>query len=221
MIGIIAAMQAEIVDITAMMENVEKKCIHNTDFYVGTLSGKEVVVVRSGVAKVNATVSTMLLLNNFPIKYIVNIGSAGGLADGMKLLDVVVSTKVVHHDLNVTLDGQPLYAEANAMLVEKALEAASEIKDINTYSGLIASGEQFITTQEAMSIKEKYPETLAVEMEASAVGFTCWRMDIPFVVIRSVSDIPHKEGNYMTFEEFLPFAAKNAAILTRALVSKL
>ena len=221
MIGIIAAMQAEIVDITAMMENVEKKSIHNTDFYVGTLSGKDVVVVRSGVAKVNATVSTMLLLNNFPIKYIVNIGSAGGLADGMKLLDVVVSTKVVHHDLNVTLDGQPLYAEANIMLVEKALEAASEIKDINTYSGLIASGEQFIMTQEAMSIREKYPETLAVEMEASAVGFTCWRMEVPFVVIRSVSDIPHKEGNYMTFEEFLPLAAKNAAILTRALVSKL
>lgn len=226
MIAIIAAMHEEVVDITAMMEKVEKKVIHNTDFYVGLLEGKEVVVVRSGVAKINACVSTMLTLTNFPIDYVVNIGSAGGLKEGMKLLDVVVSTEVVQHDLDVgnergKLSGQPQMVEADATLIKKALEAASEIDDIQTYSGLIASGEQFIMTSQAGEIMKHFPMVACVEMEASAIGFTCWRMGVPFVVIRSISDIPHQEGNGMTFEEYLPYAAKNAAILARALVKKL
>lgn len=221
MIGIIAAMKAEIVDITSMMDKVEKKVIQQTDFYVGEMEGKEVVVVRSGVAKINATVSTMLLLANFPIDCIVNIGSAGGLKEEMNLLDVVISTEVVQHDLNVTLDGQPQYVTADPRLVEKAIEAAKEISDIHTYSGLIASGDQFIMCAEAQEIVKKYSESYCVEMEAAAIGFTCWRMNVPFVVIRSISDIPHHTGNEMTFEEYLPYAAKNAAIMAKALVSKL
>lgn len=226
MIGIIAAMQEEVVDIVSMMNDVEKRIIHETEFYVGTLSNKEVVVVRSGVAKINAVVSTMLCLTNFPIDCVINIGSAGGLKEGMKLLDVVVSTEVAQHDLDVgnergKLSGQPRFVEGDATLIAKAKEAASTLKDIHVHEGLIVSGEQFITANATGEIMEHFPNVACVEMEAAAVGFTCYRMGVPFVVIRSVSDIPHNEGNGMTFEEYLPLAARNAARLTKCVVEKI
>ncbi len=221
MIGIIAAMPEELNELTALMSDISEKSVHNTKFVCGTLAGKEVVAVLSRVGKINATVSTMLLLDNFSIDKIINIGSAGGLKPDMRLKDVVISTKVKAHDMNIELSGFPTYFEADPELVEKAEEASKLIEGITVRKGLIVSGDQFIMANEAQGIIAKFPDALCSEMEAAAVAQTCWRMEVPFVVIRAISDFPHTGNNEMTFEEFLVYAAKNSAIVTEALVKSL
>lgn len=221
MIGIIAAMQEELVEIEKIMTNISYQEHHKTKFICGQIEGKEVVAVLSRVGKINCTVSTMLLLTNFEIDKIINVGSAGGLKPTMNLTDVVISTKVKAHDMNIELDNHPMYYEADEILVDIAYEASKMIEGINIYKGLIVSGDQFIMANEASHIVEKFPDALCSEMEAAAVAQTCWRMDVPFVVIRSISDFPHTGENEMTFEEYLKYAAKNAAIVTKAFVAKL
>ena len=221
MIGIIAAMSEELNEIEALMDDVSEQIIHNTRFLVGKMEGKEVVAVLSRVGKINATVSTMLLLTNFKIDKIINVGSAGGLKRDMRLKDVVISTKVKQHDMNIELSGQPMYFDADEELIEKAYEASKKIENITVQKGLIVSGDQFVMANEAMHIIEKFPDALCSEMEAAAVANTCWRMNVPFVVIRSISDFPHTGENEMTFEEYLVYAARNSAIVTQALVKSI
>lgn len=221
MIGIIAAMNEELTEIEKYMSDITEKTIHNTKFLCGKMEGKEVVAVLSRVGKINATVSTMLLLDNFDVNMIINVGSAGGLKRDMQLKDVVISTKVKQHDMNIELSGQPIYFDADEGLIEKAYEASKEIPGITVRKGLIVSGDQFVMANEAGSIIEKFPDALCSEMEAAAVANTCWRMDIPFVVIRSISDFPHTGENEVTFEEYLVEASKNSAKVTHALVKRI
>lgn len=221
MIGIIAAMKEELAEIEALMTETKEEIIHNTRFVTGKMEGKEVVAVLSRVGKINATVSTMLLLERFNIDKIINVGSAGGLKHDMRLKDVVISTKVKQHDMNIELSGQPMYFDADEELVKKAFEASKLIPNITVSKGLIVSGDQFVMANEATHIVEKFPDALCSEMEAAAVANTCWRMEVPFVVIRSISDFPHTGENEMTFEEYLVYAARNSAIVTQALVKSL
>lgn len=224
MIAIISAMEIENNAILALCKDVKEKTIANKKFYEGTLANEKVVCCLSGVAKVNAAISTTLLLEHFPIDYILNIGTAGGLKAEENVLDCVISSSVVEHDYDTSpLDGKEglgLFYEANPILVNIASEVASEM-NIPHHVGLVASGDQFITADNCQKILNNFPESMCSEMEAGGIAHAASQCGVPFVVIRSLSDIAVKKGNDMTFNEYAQKASVRSAEFCEKCVAKI
>jgi adenosylhomocysteine nucleosidase len=228
-IGIIGAMDEEIVKLKSSIEGVSEQTIGGCLFITGELEGRDVVVVKSGIGKVNAAIATTLLIRQFQPELIINTGSAGGFHKDLKVGDIVISKEVRYHDVDATVFGYeygqvpgmtPSY-EADRTLVETALNAAKHIHEVGIRKGLIASGDSFMSDGERVNfITEKFPELLAAEMEAAAIAQTCTRFNVPFVVIRSLSDIAGKDSN-VSFEQFLPTAAENSATVVHHMLKEL
>ena len=221
MIAIIAAMHEELQEVLSLMEDTQEERVYGVSFYHGSLAGKEVVAMLSGIAKINATFSTTLLLMKYAPDVVINVGSAGGLHADLQMLDVVVSTRVCQHDLDVgrakgELGGQPRFFEADAKLI--SLASNLQLPNVRVHTGLIVSGDQFIVAKASSFISKEFPDALAVEMEAAAVGQSCMKANIPFVVIRSISDLTYEPENGMTFDEYLPIAAKHSAMIAKQLI---
>ena len=197
-VGIIGAMEKEVVSLKNEMDDVLITKKASMDFYEGSLNGKLVVVVRSGVGKVNAAVCTQILIDNFEVDYIINTGIAGSLCNNIDIGDIVISTDVVHHDVNGNMFGYEVGQipgmdtrefVADSKLIKIAKEASEEVNEkIGVFVGRIVSGDQFISDNE---IKDKIItdfEGLCTEMEGAAIGQTAYLNNIPFVVIRTISD---------------------------------
>ncbi|GGA69026.1 5'-methylthioadenosine/S-adenosylhomocysteine nucleosidase [Ornithinibacillus halotolerans] len=217
-IGIIGAMDEEIEIIVQEMTNKEETTIANCLFVKGNLRGQEIVLLKSGIGKVNAAMSTTILMERFSPDYVINTGSAGGFAKQLDVGDVVISNEVVHHDVDVTafdyaygqVPGMPATFQADPSLIQKAIKAVEQI-DIQGEIGLIATADSFMDDPERVNfVREKFPALIAAEMEAAAVAQVCHQYNCPFVVIRALSDIAGKESS-VSFDAFLKTAAKNAS----------
>lgn len=217
MIGIIGAMDEEIQEILNVMEEVEHQSFHGIDFYHGIMNHTPVVVMKSGVAKVAAAMTTTVLLEHYDVKGLINIGTAGGLREEEEVLDVIISSKVAHHDVDVTPFGWPrgfdqtktCYA-ADKRYIE-AIEKVIDEKD-RVFVGPLVSGDSFIYRQDQVDeILKNYPEALCAEMEAAAVAQVAVHYGKPFVVIRSLSDITLRDNNDVTFDEYVVIASKRSA----------
>ena len=229
MLGIIGAMEEEVNEILALMK-VEKEYQEcNYHFYEGFLGKKEVVVVQGGIGKVNAAISATLLLKNFDIDHVINVGSAGGLDLKENVGDVIISEKVVHHDVDVTAFGhpygqipdKPLYYEADPALISYAKEIF-EHNGLTVYSGLIVSGDQFVARKDQVdAIKEHFPDALCSEMEAATVAQVCTVFNKPFIIARGLSDIFDKGSSSIQFDQYLKEAAKSSAHMCYDLAQKL
>ena len=217
-IGIIGAMEEEVKGLLSKMENVTtiNKC--GTTLYHGNLLSLDVVLLQCGIGKVAAAVGTTILIDQFSPDYVINTGSAGGLSYDLNVGDVIISQEVRYHDVDVTLFGyeygqipkMPAGFTPDKKLVDFALQAAKKITDINITDGLIVSGDSFIHDENDVDrIKSKLPPMKATEMEAAAIAQVCYMSKTPFLIIRSVSDVPGKESKH-SFEEFLIVAAKNS-----------
>lgn len=225
MIGIISAMQMENEEILKKCKHVREITIASRKFYEAELAGKKVVCVLSGVAKVNAAISTTLLLEHFPIDAILNIGTAGGLNEKQNVLDCVISTSVVQHDYDTSgLDGDEgkgIVFQADPKLLRLAQNVADEMKIVH-HDGLIASGDQFISSDHQIhKILSDFPQSLCAEMEAGGIAQTASNYGIPFVVIRSLSDIALKEKSEMDFMEYARLASTRSAEFCERCVSKI
>ncbi|KAB7708696.1 5'-methylthioadenosine/S-adenosylhomocysteine nucleosidase [Bacillus aerolatus] len=228
-IAIIGAMEEEVVILREQMENCRVETIANSEFTAGTLNGAEVVLLRSGIGKVNAAMTTSILLHQFQPDAVINTGSAGGLNPQLNVGDVVISTEVRHHDVDVTVFGYeygqvpqlPAAYEADAKLIEVAESRATEAEGIQVMKGLIATGDSFMSDPErVLAIGKKFTGLQAVEMEAAAIAQVAYQFGVPFVVIRSISDIAGKESG-ISFEQFLPKAARHSANLVMSIVEQL
>jgi adenosylhomocysteine nucleosidase len=195
-------------------------------FYTGTIDGKEVVLLQSGIGKVAAAIGTTLLIEKYAPDAIINTGSAGGFDPSLNLGDVVISTEVRHHDADVTafgyemgqMAGQPAAFVADAKLCE-LVEKALTMTDKHAVHGLICTGDTFVCTPERQQYILKYfPSVVAVEMEASAIAQTCEQFGVPFVVVRAISDVADKESP-MSFDEFLPLAAQSSSEMVTKILS--
>ncbi|SDI93794.1 5'-methylthioadenosine/S-adenosylhomocysteine nucleosidase [Salimicrobium halophilum] len=224
-IGIIGAMDQEIAYLKETMTIEEERVVAGQTFTKGTLNGKSVVLLLSGIGKVNAAMSTTILHEQFDIEYVINTGSAGGFDQTLEVGDIVVSEAVLHHDVDVTafdyvhgqVPGMPEMYPADKSLKEKAFQALEEF-DVNGKKGIIASGDSFMQEEERIAhVRSLFPDLLAVEMEAAAVAQVCYKYGTPFVVIRALSDIAGKESS-VSFDEFLEKAAWNATELIKAVV---
>lgn len=188
-------------------------------FYSGQINGVEVVLLQSGIGKVAAAIGTTILLDEYQPDMVLNTGSAGGFDSSLNLGDVVISTEVRHHDADVTafgyemgqMAGQPAAFLADEKLMNLAEKALEQMDGQHAVRGLICTGDAFVCTAERQAfIRQHFPSVIAVEMEASAIAQTCHQFKVPFVVVRAISDVADKESP-MSFEEFLPLAAKSSS----------
>lgn len=213
MIGIIGAMDEEVEQIVAAM-NIEKEetkaCMN---FKAGKLNGKDVVVVRSGIGKVNAAVCTQILVDDFGADCVINTGIAGSLKAKIDIGDVVVSSDVLHHDMDATGFGYPkgqiprmdtLSFKADERLVELASEAcAVAVPEIGVHVGRVVSGDQFISDKNVKEEIVKNFDGYCTEMEGAAIAQTAYLNKIPFVILRAISDKADDSAtmDYPTFEK--------------------
>ena len=217
-IGIIAAMPEELKLLVEHLEMAEKHQRLGHVYYTGRIKHHEVVLVESGIGKVMSAMSVAVLVNDFKITAVINTGSAGAVASGLEIGDVVVADRLVYHDVDVTAFGydygqmarQPLYYEASRYLVEE-MKAVLEKTQQTSRVGLIATGDSFIAGQDKIDqIKAHFPDVLAVEMEGAAIAQAAHSLGLPFMVIRAMSDTASHDAN-ITFDEFIIEAGKRSA----------
>jgi len=228
-IGIIGAMEQEVEILREQLENVTTFTRAGCEYYSGTLAGHDVILSKSGIGKVAAAVATTLLLEHYKPDYIINTGSAGGYDKALKVGDVVISSEVRHHDVDLTVFGyeigqcaqKPAAYLPDAKLVAAAQKAIAADSDIKTIEGLICTGDSFMANPKKVEeARANFPTMAAVEMEAAAIAQTCHQFDVPFVVIRSLSDIAGKESP-TSFEEYLVIAAKNSSAMVVNMLKEL
>lgn len=218
-IGIIGAMDEEIELLKKEMTVTNENTIAGCTFINGVLEGKDVVLTKSGIGKVNAAMAASILHERFHPSVVINTGSAGGFAKDLEVGDIVISTEVVHHDVDVTafsyeygqVPGLPAAFEADSRLVELAYQAAGNRPGTKAKKGMIATGDIFMQEEARIDFaRSTFPNMIAAEMEAAAIAQVCHRYGIPFVVTRALSDIAGKDSS-VSFDEFLKKAAENAA----------
>ncbi len=229
-IGIIGAMEQEVALLRAQMNDVETLSLAGCEFYRGTLAGKNVVLTRSGIGKVAAAVATTLLLDRFVPDCVINTGSAGGFDPELHIGDVVISSEVRHHDVDVTGFGYeigqvprlPAGFTADEQLKAIARAAISELPaSIQCKEGLICTGDQFMCDPVRIAkARHDFPTMAAVEMEGAAIAQVCHQFGIPFVVTRSLSDIAGKESP-TSFDEYLEIASKNSSAMVLAMLKRM
>lgn len=229
-IGIIGAMEQEVSMLKEIMENVTITRKASMDFYEGTLEGKKVVVVRSGICKVNAGICTQILADVFGADAVINTGVAGGLNKEINIGDIVLSTDVLQHDVNATVFGYEkgqipqmdvLSFRADETLRSLAARVCKEVNpDIQVFEGRIVSGDQFISDKEAKDTIIENFGGFAVEMEGAAIGQAAYLNGIPFLVIRAISD--KADGSaHMDYSVFEEGAILHSVKLTRAMVKEM
>ncbi|MEK5207645.1 5'-methylthioadenosine/S-adenosylhomocysteine nucleosidase [Psychrobacillus sp. FSL H8-0510] len=228
-IAVIGAMEEEVELLRNEIENPETKSIANSEFTLGTYKNHEVVLLKSGIGKVNAAMSTTILLNEYKPDYVINTGSAGGYDPTLEVGAIVISDEVRHHDVDVTAFGYeigqvpqlPAAFKADERLMKLAEEAVYEIGKHQVATGLIATGDIFMhDPAKVEQVRIHFPQMKACEMEAAAVAQVCYQFEVPFVVIRALSDIAGKESS-MSFDEFLPVAAKHSTQIVLQVIGKL
>ncbi|MEK3934122.1 5'-methylthioadenosine/S-adenosylhomocysteine nucleosidase [Sporosarcina sp. FSL W7-1349] len=228
-IAVIGAMEQEVELLREEIDNAQTTVIADCEFIEGEVGGRSVILVKSGIGKVNAAIATTLLLDNYKPNVVLNTGSAGGFDDRLEVGTVVISDEVRHHDVDVTafgyehgqVPGLPAAYESDERLIQIAREAVEEIGEHQHATGLIASGDTFMSNLDHVeAVKGHFPSMIAGEMEAAAVAQVCHRFGTPFVVIRALSDIAGKDSS-ISFDEFLPIAARHSTDIVLKAISKL
>ena len=228
-IGVIGAMEEEVYLLRESLDNVKTEGIANCEFTSGTYKGQEVILLKSGIGKVNAAMSTTLLLQQFKPDVVINTGSAGGFDADLEVGAIVISDEVRHHDVDVTAFGyemgqvpqMPAAFLSSADLMDHAIAAVEELGEHAYAVGLIATGDSFMDDAERVEkVRGHFPLMKAAEMEAAAVAQVCHQFGTPFVVIRALSDIAGKQSD-ISFEEFLPVAAKHSTQIVLNVVDRI
>ncbi len=209
--AIIAALDFEVELLKNELKNMEEVNIIGTPAYKGTIGKHEVIVMQCGMGKVSAAAGTQALIDRFHPDYVINTGCAGGIGEGLKIGDVVVSDSVIEWDLDLRQIGLPLgYIDSLGQVEMKADKGLSDkiIKSIpedeHVVRGLVVSGDQFVSTKDQMNqILTYFPNALCAEMEGASVGHVCTQNNVPFCVIRSLSDTADSDSgvDYPTFSK--------------------
>lgn len=228
-VGIIVAMEEEFEEIQNNMEDIEIKRTHNLRFLIGKIKGKECILVQSGVGKVNAARTTQVMIDYFELDYIINVGVSGSLSNDLSIGDILIGERVFQHDFDITAFGHSKgyitgignYIKCSEILNNKLQEVIKSIpeRDYKIKLGVIATGDIFCTD---IAMKDKIHSKFnadAVDMECAAIAQVAYLNDIPFMAVRSISDIPNGD-NASTFDENLKLASKRFANLLEEFLSK-
>ncbi|MBY0011012.1 5'-methylthioadenosine/adenosylhomocysteine nucleosidase [Paenibacillus typhae] len=216
-IGLIGAMDEEIELLLSSMENKQTAVKAGVTYYSGDVFGRKAVLCKSGVGKVNAAVTTQILLDTFGVSKVLFTGVAGAVHPLLDIGDIVISSACIQHDMDVTALGYPKgvipYQEvsvftADENLVKLAEQACKELKQ-HFVTGIVLSGDQFIASSEAVEALYRELNGACAEMEGAAVAQVCYMNEAPFVIIRSMSD--KADGSaHVSYNEFTVTAARSS-----------
>lgn len=213
MIGIIGAMEEEVAELKKDMQIDETIEQAGMVFCKGSLGGKDVVIVRSGIGKVNAGICAQILVDRFGVDTLINTGIAGSLDAQIDIGDMVISTDALHHDMDATIFGDPagqiprmdtLSFPADEKLVKKAVAANEKANpDIHTFTGRVVSGDQFISDKDVKERISSLFHPMCVEMEGAGIAQAAYRNKVSYVIIRAISDKADNSAtmDYPTFEK--------------------
>ena len=229
-IGIIGAMPEEVAALKEKMTDVTVKTKACMDFYKGVLHDKEVVVVQSGIGKVNAGICTQILADDYDVRCVINTGIAGSLRAEINIGDIVLSTDAVHHDMDVSQLGYALGQipdmevfsfQADEQMIALAKEVCEEVNpDIQVFTGRVVSGDQFVAKKE---VKDHITENFGgycTEMEGAAIAQGAYLNHIPFLIVRAISDKADNSAQ-MDYPSFKAKAIVNSVRLTENMVARL
>jgi len=230
MIGIIGAMDEEVAMLKEKLTEVQVETKAAMDFYKGKLEGKDVVVVRSGIGKVNAAMCAQILADVYHADHVINTGIAGSLKAEINIGDIVLSTDALQHDMDATGFGYepaeiPLMGkktfEADASLRSLIAETCREVNpEIGVFEGRVVSGDQFISDGDVKDRLVRMFAPYCTEMEGAAIAQAAWLNQIPFVIIRAISD--KADGSaHMDYSEFEAKAIEHTVRLVEAAAAKL
>lgn len=229
-IAIIGAMEEEVNQLKERMEISGTEQIASMEFVKGLLEGREVVVVRCGIGKVNAAICTQVLADRYQVDGIINTGVAGALYQELNIGDIVLSTDALQHDMDATGFGYPMGViprmetsvfEADKELIAAAKAVCEEVNpDIQVFTGRVVSGDQFISDQGTKERLIKQFEGYCTEMEGAAIAQAAWLNKLPFLIIRAISDKADNSAE-MDYGEFEAKAIEHTVKLVCVLVPRL
>ena len=224
-IGVIGAMQMEIDNLKESKENIKTEIISGVTFVSGTIGDKEVVAAVSGIGKVFAAICTEAMILTYHVDMIVNIGVAGTLCKELGVMDVAVADRVVQHDMNTSALGDPvgllsglneIFLPADENMRKLLCECLLD-KGIHYKVGTIATGDLFLHKPEQKEKLNQRFEAIAGEMEGGSIGHVCYVNQVPFAVLRSISD---GEGGAMDYATFAERAALRASEVVIAFINR-
>jgi adenosylhomocysteine nucleosidase len=223
-IGIIVAMDKELILLKALFSDLYTEHFHHKDFFIGYIGQHQVILQKCGIGKVNSTIGTVEMINHYQTDLIISSGCAGGADPSLNIGDVVVSTACAYHDAYCgsecdfgQIAGMPARFKSSEDIVKKAssLDAKENIKP-----GLIVSGEWFVDSQKKIrSILDHFPEALAVDMESCSIAQTCYVYDIPFISFRIISDVPLKDSKAQMYFDFWDKMAEGSFDVTKSFLN--
>lgn len=228
-IGIIGAMDIEVDELISSMKSIEKQEISGIDYYAGSLEGRDVVVAKCGVGKVNAAICAQTMILKYSPFMIINIGVAGSLDSKLKIADLVISDFVVQHDYDITAFGYEagyisglnlVKIPCDQELIHKLESAAKLLEDTNVFVGTVASGDQFVSNKQKKDSIVNNFKALCTEMEGASIGHTCYINKVKFCIVRSISD--NADGSaHMDFPQFSLLAANKSSALIKNFLQNL
>ena len=221
--GIIVAMQSEFDLVKEILQHQVLKQHNHISFIEGFINDKPVVLMKSGIGKVNAACACVEMIKNFAPDIIINTGLAGGIDKNLSVMDIVIANKTTYHDVwcgEECIVGQIPDMPAEFSGDEKLINIAQNIKtDIKIHKGLIVGGDIFVSDLQTLkSIKEKFPSALAVDMESTAIAQVCYLYNVPFLAIRIISDTPGIENHYEQYFDFWNKAPQKSLEVIKNLV---
>lgn len=225
MIGIIAAMDVEVEAIEKVAQITGKKTVADCEMHIGKIGNQDIVIGKSGVGKTHAAMATAILCMEYPIDAIINVGTAGGLLQEEEVLDIVISDCVVQADYDTSpIDGNAgigLVYNVPEKMVEVCQKAAIET-GIPYHIGTIASQDIFMSREEDYKkLMDRFPKSACSEMEGGAIAQVCDSFQVPYVIVRSLSDVVHHNDNPMEFSEYAAKASAQTAKLVKAYVENI
>lgn len=216
MIGIIGAMASEVDGLKEIMTDKKTDTISGVEFSTGVIGGTDVVVAQAGVGKVNAAVTAQTMILKYNTTALINIGVAGGIEPTLSIGDIVIADRVVEHDMDTTAVGDPagfitgidkVYMDCDSEISELMYRVSVDM-DIHTIRGVIASGDIFVSDDSVRNRIANQFNAVAAEMEGGAIGHVCTMNNVPFAVLRAMSDCANNDS----IVDFPTFAEKSAKI---------
>lgn len=217
MIGIIGAMQIEIEGIKKLMTDVKTEIVSGVEYYSGKIHGREVVAAVCGIGKVFAAICAEAMILRYGVEVIINTGVGGSLNENLKIGDILVAEKVCQHDMDTSPIGDPkgllsginqIYLPCATEWVEKIVGSA-EYAGVTCHRGTVATGDQFVNSAEVKDRIVSEFKADVCEMEGGSIGHVCYVNNVPFVIVRAVSDDASGKS-HMDYTEFAPMAASNS-----------
>ena len=227
-IGVIFAMKEELDEVLKQVDSKNEFNVFGLDFYSVVFKDTECILVECGVGKVNAARTTQIMIDVMKVDYIINVGVAGGVSNSLNVCDIVIGEKLVQHDFDITafdhakgyIPNVGVYLNSDEYLLRIAEKEKESFNETNFHKGVIASGDIFCTSEKmSKKINEKF-NALCVDMEGASIAQVAYLSGVPFLVVRSISDIPNN-NNKITYEEFLEESSKMVAKFLLSMIEKI